>query len=80
MITKPETTCPRCGGKLTALEVIDFTRHAESVTYYCECPCGAASLTRKGGKIIDITRRTPIRMPEYEDIPVIHLNEPVYIA
>ena len=45
MITKPETTCPRCGGKLTALEVIDVTRHAESVTYYCECPCGAASLT-----------------------------------
>ena len=67
MISKPEAYCPRCGGRFTVLDAIDVGTHAETVTYYGECKCGAANLTVTHGKITDITSRPPIEIPDYTD-------------
>ena len=69
MISKPEAYCPRCKGRLTVLDVIDVGPRAESVTYYCECGCGASDMTLSRGQILSITPRKPIRIPRYEDLP-----------
>ena len=80
MISKPEARCPRCGGKLTVLDAIDVSRHAETVTYYCECDCGAANLTVQSGKITGITLRPPIKVPDYYDEPAGSQEDPDYMA
>ncbi len=77
MISKPEAKCPRCGGRLTVLDAIDVSRHAETVTYYCECDCGAANLTVTRGQVTGITPREPLQVLDYEDAPI---TEEEYIA
>ena len=67
LITKPETVCPRCGGRLAAVDVVDVRDHAETVVYYAECGCGAANLTVTAGRIAEITPRDPVDPPDYED-------------
>ena len=52
MISKPKASCPCCGSKITVLDVIDVSRHAETVTYYGECDCGAANITVSRGQVI----------------------------
>jgi hypothetical protein len=77
MISKPEATCPRCGGRLTVLDAVDVSRHAETVTYYCECDCGAANLTVTRGQVTGITPREPLQIPDCEDDPI---TEEEYLA
>ena len=77
MISKPEATCPRCGGRLTVLDAVDVSRHAETVTYYCECDCGAANLTVTRGQVTGITPREPLQVPDWTDDPI---TEEEYIA
>ena len=77
MISRPEATCPRCGSRLTVLFATDVSQYAETVTYYCECECGAASLTVKHGEILNISLRDPIQEPE-EDIPEYTQEDPEY--
>ena len=67
MISKPEAYCPRCGSRFTVLDAINVGLHAETVTYYGECDCGAANLTVTHGTITGITPRPPIEIPEYID-------------
>ena len=69
MISKPEENCPRCGSKDTVLDAIDVGPRAETVTYYCECACGAADMTVTHGEIIGIKARPPMEIPEYFDEP-----------
>ena len=69
MISKPEAYCPRCGGKLTVLDTVNVGPHAETVSYYCECDCGAAILTVTQGTVTGITPRPPIDCPDYMDAP-----------
>ena len=69
MISKPTANCPKCHGKLTVLDAIDVSLHADTVTYYCECDCGAANMTVRRGEVIRITPCPPIDIPEYFDVP-----------
>lgn len=69
MITKPEATCPRCGSRYNVMDAVAVSRHAQTVTYYAECECGAANLTVTRGKVTDITSRNPIDIPDYYDEP-----------
>ncbi len=69
MISKPEAYCPRCGSKFTVLDPIEVSPHAETVTYYCECDCGAADMTITRGKISSIVARPPMEILEYFDEP-----------
>ena len=80
MISKPEANCPRCGSRLTVLDAIDVSRHAETVTYYCECDCGAADITVSRGQIQSIYPRPPVEIPEYEDTPIGTQEDPQYMA
>ena len=80
MISKPEANCPRCGGKFTVLDAIDVSRHAETVTYYAECDCGAANITVTRGKVTGITPREPITVPDYRDEPIGSQDDPEYMA
>ena len=80
MISKPEANCPRCGGKYTILDAIDVSRHAETVTYYAECDCGAANITVTHGKVTGITPRAPITVPDYRDEPIGSQDDPEYMA
>lgn len=67
MISKPEAYCPRCSSRFAVLDAIDVDPHAGTVTYYCECDCGAANMTVTLGKVTDITPRPPIEIPDYID-------------
>ncbi len=69
MISKPEAYCLRCRSKLTVLDPIEVGPHAETVTYYCECDCGAADMTITRGEISSIVARPPMDIPEYFDEP-----------
>ena len=80
MISKPEAYCPRCGGKLTVLDTIDVSRHAETVTYYAECGCGAANVTVSRGQVTSIMPRPPIEIPKYTDEPIGRREAPDYMA
>ena len=80
MISKPEANCPLCGRKYTVFDTIDVSRHAETITYYAECECGAANLTVKRGKVTDITRRDPIEGPAWYDEPIGTQEDPEYMA
>ena len=80
MISKPEANCPLCGSKYNVFDAVDVSRYAQTVTYYAECECGAANLTVKGGKVIEITRRDPIEVPDYYDEPIISQEDPDYMA
>ncbi len=70
MISKPEAYCPRCGSRLTVMDAIDVNLHAETVTYYCECDCGAANLAVSQGKVISITPCSPIDLTSDLDEPI----------
>ena len=80
MISKPEAYCPRCGSKYTVLDAIDVGPRAETVTYYCECDCGAADMTVTCGKITGIKTRPPMDIPEYFDEPPEGGQEYEYLA
>ena len=80
MISKPEAHCPRCSYRFTVLDAIDVSRHAETVTYYAECDCGAANIVVTRGKVTDITPRPPIQMPDYKDEPLGNQDDPEYMA
>ena len=80
MITKPEATCPRCGSKYNVMDAIDVSRHAETVTYYSECECGAAKLTTTLGRITGITPCEPLDIPDYFDEPAGSQEDPEYMA
>ena len=80
MISKPTATCPRCNEKFTMLDAVDVSRHAETVTYYAECSCGAANITVSRGQITGITPREPIEIPEYRDEPLGSQDDPDYMA
>lgn len=80
MISKPEANCPRCGGRFTVLDAIDVSRHAETVTYYAECDCGAANITVARGTVTDIMPRPPIQIPDYKDEPLGSQDDPEYMA
>ena len=69
MITKPEATCPRCGSRFNVMDTVDVSEHAQTVTYYAECDCGAANLTVEKGNVTEITPRSPLDVPEYFDEP-----------
>ena len=70
MISKPEAYCPRCGSRFTILDAIDVSLHAETVTYYSECECGAANVTASRGKVISITPCSPIELASDLDGPI----------
>ena len=70
MISKPVANCPRCSSKFVVLDAIDVGPRAETVTYYCECDCGAADMTVTCGKITGIEARPPMEIPEYFDEPL----------
>ena len=70
MISKPVAYCPRCKSRMTVMDTVNIATHAEAVTYYCECDCGAANLTVSRGKITGIAYRDPIDMPDYFDEPL----------
>lgn len=80
MISKSKAKCPLCGSKYIVFDAIDVSRHAETVTYYAECECGAANLTLKSGKVTDITRRDPIDIPDWYDEPIGSQEDPEYMA
>ena len=80
MISKPKAKCPLCGSKYIVFDAIDVSRHAETVTYYTECECGAANLTVNSGKVTDITRRDPIDIPDWYDEPIGSQEDPEYMA
>ncbi len=80
MIPKPEASCPRCGGRLTVLDVTDVGSHAETVTWYCECDCGAAHLTLTRGQITDIVPCEPLFFSDRADKPEGSQEDPDYMA
>ena len=80
MISKPEARCLRCGGKFTVLDPIAVGRHAESVTYYAECGCGAAHLTVKHGTVTDILACDPLQITDWTEPPEGSQEDPDYMA
>ncbi len=76
MISKPEATCPRCGSRFAVKDPIDVCRHAETVTYYAECDCGAANITVTCGKVTGIVPRDPVELPGYWDEPAGRRDDP----
>ena len=80
MISKPEAICPRCGSRMTVMDVIDVSKYAETVTWYCECDCGAAHLTLTRGQITGITPCEPLAFPEDTDEPEGSQEDPDYMV
>ena len=80
MISKPNAGCPCCGSKITVLDVIDVSRHAETVTYYGECDCGATNITVSRGQVIAVTLRPPIEVPAWQGRPAGSQEDPDYMA
>ena len=80
MISKPQATCPRCCGKYTVYDATWVGPHAETVEYYAECDCGAATLSVSKGQITGIAFRDPIDIPYYEDITFRNREEPGSMA
>lgn len=80
MIAKPEAFCPRCGGRFTVLDAVAVSRHAETVTYYCECDCGAAEMTVTQGRVTGIVPREPLQVPDDPCEPLGSQEDPDYMA
>ena len=80
MIAKPKANCPRCRSRYTVYDATWVGPHADTVEYYAECDCGAATLAVSKGQVTGITPCDPVDTPDSDGTPPGDQEDPGYMA